>query len=47
MIDTIVGLVELPLAVYGAYVLIGLPKTDTISALGRKLGTWLLAKFSA
>lgn len=34
-----------PLAAYGAYVLIGLPKTDTISALGRKVGEWLIAKF--
>lgn len=34
-----------PFAIYGAYVLIGLPKTDTISALGRKLGEWLIAKF--
>lgn len=34
-----------PLAIYGGYVLLGLPKTDTISALGRKLGTWLLDKF--
>ena len=36
-----------PLAIYGAYVLLGLPKTDTISALGYKLGTWLITKFKA
>lgn len=47
MLDTIVNLVTIPLAIYGAYVLVGLPKTDTISALGRKLGTWLLSKFQA
>ena len=34
-----------PLAIYGAYVLIGLPKTDTISALGYKVGVWLVNKF--
>lgn len=34
-----------PLAIYGAYVLIGLPKTETISALGYKVGAWLVNKF--
>ena len=34
-----------PLAIYGGYVLLGLPKTDTIAALGRKAGQWLIAKF--
>lgn len=40
-------MILIPLAVYGAYVLIGLPKTDTISALGYKLGVWLTSKFKA
>ena len=36
--------VEYPLAVYGAYVLLGMPKTDAIVALGRKILDWLRGK---
>lgn len=34
-----------PLAIYGAYVLIGAPPTDSIVALGRKALDWVRSKF--
>lgn len=37
-------IVVYPLAFYGAYVLLGMPKTDAIVALGRKIIDWLRAK---
>lgn len=47
MLDFIVNLVTLPLAIYGGYVLLGLPATDSITALGRKFSAWVISKFSA
>lgn len=47
LLNDILNLVTLPLAIYGAYVLLGLPKTDAISALGRKAAAWLASKFQA
>ena len=35
-----------PLAIYGAYTMLGLPYTDTITALGRKAGAWVMSKFN-
>jgi hypothetical protein len=35
-----------PLALYGGYTLLGLPGTDAITALGRKAGQWIMAKFN-
>lgn len=37
-------LVTYPLAFYGAYVLLGMPKTDAIVALGRKIIDFLRSK---
>lgn len=42
MIDFIV----FPLAFFGAYVLIGGPYTDNVTALGRKAYEWIKAKFN-
>lgn len=39
-------LIVIPLAVYGGYTLLGLPYTDQITALGRKAGAWVVAKFT-
>lgn len=36
-----------PFAIYGAYVLIGLPKTELVSALGAKALAWVVAKVKA
>lgn len=40
-------IVVYPLAFYGAYVLLGMPKTQAISALGLKLAQWIGGKFKA
>ena len=39
-------IVVYPLALYGAYVLLGMPKTDVIVALGRKALDWAKSKIN-
>jgi hypothetical protein len=38
-------IVVYPLAFYGAYVLLGMPKTDAIVSLGSKVIAWVRSKF--
>jgi hypothetical protein len=46
-LSDLLNLVTIPLAIYGGYTLLGLPYTDEITALGRKLGAWVISKFRA
>ncbi len=46
LVATLVDFLTIPLALYGGYTLLGLPGTDAITALGRKAGAWLMAKFT-
>lgn len=45
-IGTVVNFVTIPLAIYGAWALLGLPYTDQVTALGRKALTWITTKIS-
>lgn len=47
LLNTVISFLTIPLAIYGGYTLLGLPYTDEITALGRKLGAWVIAKFRA
>lgn len=47
LLNTVIGLLTVPFAIYGVYVFLGFPPSDKITALGAKSLAWLVSKFKA
>lgn len=44
LINSAIGLLTVPFAIYGVYVFLGFPPSDKITALGAKALAWLASK---
>lgn len=47
LLNTAIGLLTVPFAIYGVYVFLGLPVSDKITRVGAKAMAWIASKLSA